>query len=88
MILFWSSVCVFLRVTLLKVIVLSRFKTDCWFTLIASLSVFSEDIKKLWIKIALKMISQSFFSPFFFRPPDPKSENNSLKSTNKKFWPK
>ena len=23
----------------------------------------------------------------FFRPPDPKSEKNSHKSTNKKFWP-
>ena len=31
---------------------------------------------------------QSFFYLFFSPPLDPKSEQNSDKSTDKKFWPK
>ena len=50
--------------------------------------------KKLWKwkkkKKALKMTSQLvIFRAYlfiFFRPPDPKSEKNSRKSTNKKIW--
>ena len=45
---FLGSVCVFLRVTLLKLIVLCRilrFNTDCWFTLLVQLFVL-EILKK------------------------------------------
>ena len=67
---------IFLRVTLLKVIVLSRFlenyerfNADCWFTLLVLL-------------FFLEKLKQKLFIPFFLDP-DPKSEKNSGKSTNK-----
>ena len=71
-----------LRVTLLKVIVLSRFlgkfkkfKTDSWFAL-PVLLFFSGDIKKKKSSENDQLTGhfQSFFIIFFFRPPDPKSE--------------
>ena len=53
---------------------------------------FSGDIKKkiwkeLWKEKLWKWPVNWSFSEFLFRPPDTKSEHNSRKSTNKKFWP-
>ena len=61
--------------TLLKVIVLSRFlgkfKTDSWFAL-PVLLFFLEILKKSSENDQLTQFSELFY--LFFRPPDPKSE--------------
>ena len=50
---------------------------------------FSGDIKKSSEKKSENNQSTGHFQSFlFFRPPNPKSEKKSRKSTNKKIWPK
>ena len=49
--------------------------------------VFSGDVKKSSENDQLTGHFQSFLS-IFFRPHNPKSDCFSLKSTNKKIWPK
>ena len=68
-------VCVFYRVTLLKLI------TDCWFytllVLLFVLEIFKKKLKKK-ISFFIFLLSTDHFQSFFyifFRPPDPKSEN-------------
>ena len=58
-----------------------------------ALLFFSGDIKKNNKKKLYKKSSENdqltgHFQSFFFRPPDPKSEKNSRKSTIKKILPK
>ena len=80
-------VCVFYRVTLLKLI------TDCWFyTLLVLLFVLEILKKKFKEKKSLFLffyyrliIFRAFFFIFFFVPPTLNLKKNSRKSTNKKI---
>ena len=73
-------VCVFYRVTLLKLI------TDSWFYTLLVLLFVLEILKKKISFFIFLLSTDRFQSLLFFRPPNPKSEKkNSRKSTNKKI---
>ena len=96
---FWGSVCVFLRLTLLKVIVLSRFleNDEIFKDYLTSFTSFREILKKTKKKKssgkkkkALKMTSwlvifRAFLFYFFSSPPTLILKKNSRKSSNKKI---